>query len=395
MIEVVSSESVGIPADRLLAIDAAMQSYVNQGKLAGIATLIACKGKIIHFGCYGHLDLAAGTLIRPDSLFRIYSLTKPVTSVAALMLYEDGLFDLDEPVWKWIPEFKGLRVWQEGYGLNGATIALEREITFRHLFTHTSGLGYGWGEPTDPVDKIYLEAQIIHPLLLTFNYPLIELVRIVSALPLTDQPGARWHYSLSHDVLGYLIELISGKSFEAFLRERLFTPLGMVDTSFCVPPEKLARFGPLYNYSEQDGLTVFDDVATSPFVHSDVISSGGAGLVSSMPDYYRFMSMLTNGGTLDGFRILKQSTVTQMLANQLSGSAFPVRFDDAWPGMGYRLGIGVQTMESHQVGWIGISGTTAWWYPKEGMFVMALPQVLFNWEASDRLLEMAGELLSS
>lgn len=393
MIEIVSPESVGVQADRLLAIAEAMQSYVHQGKLAGITTLIACKGNAIHFGCYGQLDVGMGMPIRSDSIFRIYSLTKPIISVAALMLYEDGLFSFDEPVSKWIPEFKNFRVWQESYSVNGATSALEKDITFWHLFTHTSGLGYGFGEPTDPIDKIYQDAQLIRPPL-TFQYPLTEFVRRLSTLPLAAQPGSTWHYSLSHDVLGYLIEVISGKTCETFLRERLFTPLGMHDTSFFVPPEKVARFGPLYSYSEQDGLTIVDDVATSPFVRSEVVPSGGGGLVSSMPDYFRFMSMLANGGILDGVRVLKEHTITVMTTNQLSGSTFPVRFDDPWPGMGYGLGIGVQTLESHQIGWIGISGTTAWWYPKEEMIVIALPQSLFDWEASDRLLELAREMIA-
>jgi len=392
MIEPVAPESVGIPSERLAAIDAVMQAYIHQGKFAGISTLIACKGKVIHFRCYGKLDISRGVSVQPDSIFRIYSLTKPIISAAALLLYEEGLFDLDEPVYKWIPGFKIFRVWQESYSANGATSALETDITFWHLFTHTSGLGYGWGEPTDPVDKIYKEAQLITSTDLRLCYSLPELVRRVSTLPLRTQPGAMWHYSLSHDVIGYLIETISGKTCEAFLHERLFSPLGMLDTSFFVAPEKLARFGPLYSYSEQDGLTVFDEVATSPFISANVVPSGGGGLVSTMPDYYRFMSMLANGGILNGVRILKQATVSMMTTNQLTGSAFPVRFDDPWPGMGYGLGIGVQTMERKQVGWIGISGTTAWWYPQDNMIVIALPQALFNWEASDRLLEMASEL---
>jgi CubicO group peptidase (beta-lactamase class C family) len=370
-----------------------MQSYIDEGKFAGISTLIACKSKVIHFGRYGKLDLRTGTPVRSDSLFRIYSLTKPIISAGALILYEEGYFDLDEPISNWIPEFKDLRVWQEHDRVNEATTALMTDITFWHLFTHTSGLGYGFGEPTHPVDKMYQDAKLLHPPL-TLKYPLPELVRRISTLPLVAQPGATWHYSLSHDVLGYLIERISGKTCEEFLRERLFTPLGMDDTSFFVPPEKLARFGPLYSYSEQEGLTVVDEVVTSPFIQSDVVPSGGGGLVSTMLDYYRFMLMLAQGGTLDGVRILKQSTVTTMTTNQLSGPTFPVRFDDPWPGMGYGLGIGVQTMESSQIGWIGISGTTAWWYPQEDMIVIALPQALYNWEASDRLLEMASELIA-
>lgn len=391
MIEPVEPESVGILSERLAAIDAAMRAYINQGKFAGLSTLIACKGKVIHFGCYGKLDIRKDVAIQPDSLFRIYSLTKPITSVAALMLYEDGLFELDQPVSEWIPEFKNFRVWQESYNVNGASKALEKDITFWHLLTHTSGLGYGFGEPTDPFEQIYQEAQLLIPPMWSLRYPLPEFVRRVSTLPLLDQPGTKWHYGLSHEVLGYLLELISGKSCEAFLRERLFTPLGMVDTSFFVPPEKLARFGPVYSYSEESGLMIVDEVATSPFVRSDVIPEGGGGLVSTMPDYYRFMSMLANGGILDDVRILKQSTVTMMTTNQLNGSTFPV-FDGGWPGMGYGLGIGVQTMEARQVGWIGISGTTAWWFPQKEMIVIALPQAWLNWEASDRLLGMAGEL---
>ena len=394
MIELVAPESVGILSERLVAIDAAMQAYIDQGKFAGISTLIACKGKVIYFGCYGKLDISRGAPIQPDSLFRIYSLTKPIVSVAALMLFEDGHFDLNQPVYKWIPEFKNFRVLQDSYSSNGATSALETDITFWHLLTHTSGLGYGWGEPTDLIDKIYQEAQLISPFSLRLHYPLPELVQRVCTLPLATQPGVRWHYSLSHDVIGYLIEVISGKTCEAFLREHLFAPLSMFDTSFFVPSEKLARFGPLYSYSEEDGLTIEDEVATSQFIRSDVVPSGGGGLVSTMPDYYRFMSMLANGGILDGVRVLKQNTVTMMTINQLSGSAFPVGFDDPWPGMGYGLGIGVQTLESRQIGWIGISGTTAWWYPQDEMIVIALPQALFNWEASDRLLGMAGELFS-
>ena len=392
MIELVLPESVGISSERIAAIDAALQAYIDQGKIAGISTLIACRGNVIHFGCYGKLDLSRAVPVQSDSLFRIYSLTKPVISAAVLMLYEAGLFDLHQPVHTWIPEFKNVRVLQESYSLNGATRPLETDITFWHLLTHTAGLGYGWGEPTDPIDKIYQEAQLISPFALGLHYPLPELVQRICTLPLATQPGVRWHYSLSHDVLGYLIEVISGKTCEAFLREHLFVPLGMSDTSFFVPSEKLPRFGPLYSYSAEAGLTVVDEIATSQFIRSDVVLSGGGGLVSSMPDYYRFMSMLANGGMLDGVRVLKQGTVTMMTTNQLSGSAFPVRFDDAWPGMGYGLGIGVQTLEARQVGWIGISGTTAWWYPQEEMIAIALPQALFNWEASDRLLEMAGGL---
>jgi CubicO group peptidase (beta-lactamase class C family) len=169
----------------------------------------------------------------------------------------------------------------------------------------------------------------------------------------------------------------------------------MPDTSFYVPQGKLERFGPLYSAPDANGLSVLDDVTTSPYVRPDVVPSGGAGLVSSMPDYLRFMLMLANGGELDGVRLLKRSTVTAMTTNQLVGPTFPVRFNnEPWAGMGYGLGVGVQVTEVPQFGWIGVSGTTAWIYPREEMIVIAMPQALFNWEASDTLLRMAHEALA-
>ena len=391
MMDLVTPETVGISSERLAAINSVMQAYIDEGRFVGISTLIACKGSVIHFECYGKLDLGRGMPVRPNSLFRLASLTKPITAAAALILHEDGLFDLDEPVSKWLPKFKSFRVWQEG---SGSTGTLETEITFRHLFAHTSGLGYGFGEPTHPVEKLYLQAGFMRPPIWNLNYPLPELVERITEMPLVAQPGTIWHYGLSHDVLGYLIELISDKPFEEFLRERLFDPLGMVDTSFSVPPEKLERFGPWYSYTNESGIVIMDDIPTSPFIRSDAVQSGGGGLVSTMLDYYNFMAMLANGGKFGDSRILEERTVTMMTTNQLMGSTFPVRFDDPWPGMGYGLGVGVQTLESKQVGWIGISGTTAWWYPQEEMIVIALPQAFFDWEASDRLLGMANKLFS-
>jgi CubicO group peptidase (beta-lactamase class C family) len=271
---------------------------------------------------------------------------------------------------------------------------LRPRITVWHLLTHTAGLAYGFGEPTHPIDQLYQRTELTQPPL-TLQYSLPELARKLATLPLVAQPGTEWHYSLAHDVLGYLIEQISGQSCAAFLQERLFTPLGMRDTSFVVPPDKYDRFGPLYSSAEAAGLVVADDVPNSPFIDPAVVPSGGGGLVSSMPDYYRFLSMLAQGGILDGVRVLKESTVTAMVTNQLHGDLFPVRFDTEWPDMGYGLGIGVQTQGAHQYGWIGISGTTAWIYPDEAMIAIALPQALYNWEASDRFLELARTIFTS
>jgi CubicO group peptidase (beta-lactamase class C family) len=389
-------ESVGVSSNRLRDIDTAMQGFVDQGKIAGIATLIARRNKIVHLGCFGKLDLATNRPIQPDSLFRLYSLTKPITSVAALMLHDDGCFQLDDPISTWLPEFSRFTVLPDSTSAHGGMQPLETEMSFRHLLTHTAGLGYGKDrEPTKLIEQLYRDANLMTPLL-TLQAPLPEIARKVAQLPLLAQPGTGWFYSLAHDVLGYLIELVSGKPFATFLHERLFGPLGMNDTSFFVPHDKLARFGPLYSSSEEQTLAVVDDVPTSPFVRPDVVPGGGAGLVSSLPDVFRFMLMLANGGTVDGVRVLKPDTVAAMTTNQLTGATSPGRFEEPWwPGMGYGLGIGVDTADVPRVGWIGMSGTSAWIYPREEMIVIALPQALSDWEASDTLINIAREAIVS
>jgi CubicO group peptidase (beta-lactamase class C family) len=396
MIEISNPESVGMSSSRINEIDATMQEFIDQSKYLGISTLIARYGKAVRFGCYGKLDLATNKLVQPESLFRIYSLTKPVTSVAALMLYEEGHFNLNDPVSNWIPEFKNLKVLQDSTNFERGLDNLDKEITFWHLFTHTSGLGYGYN-PDNPelIEQMYREANILDPIF-TLQFPLPEIIQKVAALPLATQPGTTWHYSLAHDVLGFLIGLISGKPFDVFLRERIFEPLGMQDTSFYVPQEKLECFGPMYSAPNEDGFSILDSVATSPFIRPDIVPSGGTGLISSMPDYFRFMLMLSNGGELDGERLLRSDTVTEMTTNQLTGSAFPVRFwTGPWPGMGFGLGIGVQVTDAPpQVGWIGWSGTSAWIYPQDETFIITMSQSR-NWEASDALSNMVRETIAT
>jgi CubicO group peptidase (beta-lactamase class C family) len=203
MIEINKPESVGMSPRRMKEIDRVMQAFVEQNKFAGIATLIARRGKVVHFGCFGKLDLAANKPVQTDSLFRIYSLTKPITSVAALILYEEGHFNLNDPVSKWIPEFKEFKVLQAGTSPNIKLTDLEKEITFWHLFTHTSGLGYGFNEePTEPIEKIYRDANIISPIHLALQFPLSEVIQEIAKLPLCAQPETTWRYSLAHDVLG-------------------------------------------------------------------------------------------------------------------------------------------------------------------------------------------------
>jgi CubicO group peptidase (beta-lactamase class C family) len=375
------------------AIDAAMQAFVDGGKVAGIAALVAVGGRVAHEGCYGMLDLAAGRPVAPDSLFRIYSLTKPVACAAVLSLWEEGRFALDDPATRWLPELAGMKVMPGGWdpaAPPAPLIPLERPITIHHLLTHTAGLGYGF--MGGPVEALYREAGIFDFDRLALRTPLAELPGKVAGLQLVAQPGETWHYSLAHDLLGCLVERAAGRPFDVFLRERILDPLGMADTGFTVPAEKRDRFGPLYHIPEGGGLAVLDDPASSPFTNPDTPPSGGVGLVSTPRDYLRFLLMLTRGGELEGARVLRRETVAAMLTNQLAGSTFPVRFDgQPSPGQGYGLGIAVQVDQKHQIGWVGVSGTSAWIYPGEEMVAIAMPQMWFNWEASDEVLRLAVE----
>jgi CubicO group peptidase (beta-lactamase class C family) len=227
------------------------------------------------------------------------------------------------------------------------------------------------------------------------------MIQKLVTLPLDAQPETTWRYSLAHDVIGYLIEVISGKPFDVFLHERVFEPLGMHDTGFFVPQGKLERFGPMYSAPGESGISIVDDMTTSPFVYPDAIPSGGVGLVSTVLDYFRFLKVLTNGGELEGVRLLKPGTVTTMTTNQLSGTTFPVRFGgNSWSGMGYGLGVGVQVTDASQdgwppgvFGWLGVSGTAAWVYPREQMITIAMPQAFHNHEVGGILNRMAYEAI--
>jgi CubicO group peptidase (beta-lactamase class C family) len=399
MIEINTPESVGMSSSRVNEIDTAMQALVDQGKYAGFAALIARRGKVVHFGCYGQRDLAANRPVQPDTIFRIYSLTKPITAVASLMLVEEGRFKLDDPVAHWIPAFKNLRVFAQNARGEVELRALETELTFWHLLTHTSGLCYGFFTDT-PVETMYKEAKLLSPIHLP-RVPLPDLVTKIAALPLAFQPGAAWHYSLAHDVLGYLIEVISGQPFAVFLRERIFEPLGMYDTGFFVPLKKLDRFGPLYSAPEDDGLSIIDDVIGSQFVHSEVIPSGGGGLVSTMSDCLRFLLALANDGAFDDVRLLKSSTVKTMTTNQLTGPTFPIRFnDDEWSGMGFGLGLGVEVDDNTQdgmppgvFGWIGVPGNAGWVNPHDEMLILVMANSFHYHEAGVTLRKMAYEAI--
>ena len=309
-------EEVGVSAERLERIRPMLQGYVDKENLPGFLTVVARHGKIVHFETVGMRDIENKKPIEPDTIFRIYSMSKPITSVAVMMLYEEGHFQLDTPVSKFIPEFENMKVYNED---QTEISDAKKKITIKHLLMHTAGFTYGWGDK--PVDERYKELKMSGP-----SATLADMAKTLSDIPLVHEPGERWTYGVSTDVLGYLVEVVSEMPFEAFLQTRLFGPLGMVDTAFSVPPEKRDRFAALYSATKDKGLERVGKKADADGEFT-FFPSGGGGLVSTAADYMRFSQMLLNDGELDGFRILAKETVDLM--------RYP--HHDNWFGLGFAV----------------------------------------------------------
>lgn len=352
-----------------------MQGFVDDGRLAGVVTMISRRGKVVHFEKFGKMDLEADKEMQLDTLFRIYSMSKPIVTVAAMTLYEEGRFQLGDPVSKYLPEFKETKVL-----VDGKEVAQEREFTIKNLMSHTAGLTYGFfGDTT--VDRQYREAKILQ------NKDLEEMVGLLGKIPLQYQPGSRWQYSVAVDVLGRLIEVVSGMPLDEFLQQRLFDPLEMKDSFFQVPKDKIDRFGTNHVYDKEKGeLTVMDKPATSQYTKEVTFFSGGGGLISTATDYMRFCQMLLNGGELHGARILSPKTIELMTTNHLtenmrSGLGEAV---GAAANFGFGLGFGVvidlaSTGIVGSVGsynWGGAAGTVFWIDPKEELAAVAMIQLM-------------------
>jgi len=367
-------EAVGLSSQRLERINKVFEEYVDEGKAAGFVTMVARRGKVAHFECFGMMDIAANKPMRPDAIFRIYSMSKPITSVAVMMLYEEGHFQLNDPVSKFIPEFKDVKVFVKKTAAGVEVTEPKRQITIRDLLRHTSGLAYGLGKET-VVDELYQEEK-----LLKWDETLEEKVGRLVKLPLADEPGSRWRYSISVDVLGYLVEVISGKRFDVFLEERIFGPLGMKDMGFYVPAEKMGRFAALYERDEEGELGPVDEEYWGRFAKLPAFLSGGGGLVGTTADYMRFCQMLLNGGELDGVRVLGRKTVELMTVNHLAGKLLSSGPGD---GSGFGLGFGVvmDVAKSGSVGsageysWGGAASTGFWVDPEEELIGIVMTQV--------------------
>ena len=371
-----SPEEVGMSTERLGRLDAAMQKAVDSRELPGAVVLIARDGQLVYAKSFGWQDREKNIPMSNDSIFRLYSMTKPVVSVAAMMLVEEGRLGLQEPVSKYIPEFKEMKVGVESKDADGKPVITlvdaKRQITVQDLLRHTSGLTYGMLGAPNAIKKMYLDAQIFSQ-----KWVLADFVKALARLPLEFQPGTTWEYSHSTDVLGRVIEVASGQSLDVFLAERIFAPLKMVDTAFQVPPEKLDRLA-----------QAMPDVYTGKtpelidFSKQQTFFAGGHGLVSTAVDYLRFAQMLANGGELEGARILGPRTVEYMTSNHVNpqidkGPAY-------LPGPGYGFGLGFATRidrgQSEWPGspgdffWSGYAGTYFWVDPEEELVPVLMTQ---------------------
>ena len=377
-------EEVGLSSERLTRVNAWAQHWVDSGKLPGLLTMVARRGKIVHLNTCGMADVKREVRVAPDTIYRFYSMTKPLTSTAIMMLYEEGHFQLDDPISKFLPYFANSRVAAGGMRGKIETVPAERDITFRDLLTHTSGLTYGFMEAT-PVDAQYRDRGVDFQ---TSDKTLGEVVEIASGIPLIAQPGAEWNYSIATDVLGHLVAVISGKPFAEFLRERVTRPLGMVDTDFHVPAEKLSRFAANYTRTADGRLMLIDDPEKSIFGKQRQIASGGGGLTSTAADYMRFCQMMLNKGELNGVRLLGRKTVELMMTNHLRGDMAAMgqpRFSESsYEGIGFGLGFSVtldparaQILGSPgECAWGGAASTAFWIDPAEDMAVIMLTQLM-------------------
>jgi len=331
------------------------------------------------------MDRESRKPIGRDTIFRIYSMTKPITSVALMSLYEKGLFQLDDPVSEYIPAFKDLNVYAEGIFGNYKTTYPDREMTIRDLLSHQSGLTYGFMERSN-VDAAYRELGIEKE----SQQNLQEFVNVLSTIPLEFSPGTAWNYSVSTDVCGYLIEVISGKTLDMFLEEEIFQPLGMADTGFYVPSSKTWRLSSNYEYREGQEPILVDDANTGSYINPPTLFSGGGGLVSTLDDYMAFCKMVLGRGSLEGHRILSRKTLDLMSSNHLTNGkdlrscAYGRWSETSYTGVGFGLGFSVlldpaasQVSGSKgELAWGGAASTAFWIDPLEDMAVVFLTQLL-------------------
>lgn len=397
---IINPESVGLHSAGLNKLNTLTNTLINQGDVAGTTTFVARNGQVAHLSCQGKMSLESGKDMQPDTIFRIYSMTKPVTALCIMMLIEKGLITLNTPIADLIPAFKDVRVYAGGTAQDYQTVKPEHEITIFHLLTHTSGLTYDFLFTT-VVDELYRLNGITT---LASNLSIEEFVKRIASMPLLFQPGSQFNYSVATDILGYIVEIVSGKRLDIFFQENVFAPLAMHDTGFSIPKEKLPRFATNYidrsyvdpRLAEQHPnkkLFVLDDPANSQFSNTPSMLSGGGGLVSTISDYYQFASMLLNKGRAGGHQFVKPETIELMTRNHLPGELDEYRYRPSNsvdnPGTGIGFGFSVTTDTSKSItpgsvgdfGWSGAANTYFLIDPKQELIAMYFMQ-LFPFDVS-------------
>jgi CubicO group peptidase (beta-lactamase class C family) len=386
-------KDTGLSTARLERITEHLErSYIAPGKIAGCQVAVARHGRLAYFRSFGQMDREAGKAMADDAIFRIYSMTKPITSVALMSLYERGYFQLNDPVSRFFPQWKNHRVWVSGSGEAMVTEPPARPLSMRDMLCHTGGLTYGaalvaLGAPDSglAVDKVYAEVGVRRGR----GETLMEFMDKLAKVPLLYQPGERWMYSLSTDVCGALVEKISGKRFDRYLQEAIFGPLGMKDTAFFVTPDKVDRFCANYRRGEDKSLRLLDAPQTSDYLKEPSFFSGGGGLTSTTEDYLRFCEMLRRGGEFEGARVLGPRTIALMRRNHLKDGKDLTQMaiggfsETANEGIGFGLGF-ASTMDEVKAGslgagdyyWGGAASTIFWVDPKEDMSVVFMTQLM-------------------
>ncbi|MFD3263070.1 serine hydrolase domain-containing protein [Phenylobacterium ferrooxidans] len=385
------SQWTGLDAGRLERItDHIERNYIGPQKIAGCQIAVARHGHQAYLKSFGSMDLERNKPMMDDAIFRIYSMTKPITSIALMTLYEKGYFQLNDPVSRFVPSWKNHRVWVSGEGDSMVTEAPKRPVSFKDVLSHTGGFTYGGGLPgvgdQHPVDKIYRGLKVRSA---GSNDTMMEFLDKLGQVPLLYQPGERWMYSLATDICGALVEVVSGKPFAQYLQEEIFGPLGMKDTSFFVAPDKIDRFCANYQRGPDKKLKVIDDPATSAFAKEPGFKSGGGGLTGTIADYMRFCEMLRRGGELDGHRVIGPRTLEMMHMNHLPGGKDLTQLaiggfsETANEGVGFGLGF-ASTMSQTQTAtlgtgdyyWGGAASTIFWVDPKEDLSVVFMTQLM-------------------
>jgi len=358
---IVKPETVGISSDSLAAATQRLHKHVDEGKLPGTFMRVIKDGEVIYDDKYGHIDVANNTPTQENSLYRIFSMTKPITAVAIMTLYDEGKLSLDDKVSKYIPEFAQTQVYKEVDGKD-STEPQKNEMTIRHLLTHTSGIPYGWEKSY--TDSIYATKQFMGQ-----DWTIEEMTKELATVPLKFQPGTKYNYGLGIDVAGYIVEVISGKKLDDYFKSVIFDPLEMDNTAFYVPEEKMDRTAVIYTHNEEGKITTPEKGMTFEVTEPPKLLLGGAGLFSTLGDYEKFCRMLLNQGELNGKRVLSEKAVELIMTDQ-----FPPEVEKQ-PGMGHGLS-GTVKLDTGEYSWGGAAATKFWIDPTHNLIVIGYTQLM-------------------